>query len=254
MPLHPLDFFDCNSALGPFKNLPPGTDWSAGALLERMDELGIAEACTHCPAATPEQNRTIVDSTSGTDRLHPVWYVGTHYTGEFPSPTELTKQMVDSGVRMARIAPGPPFFPSDFDLCGMEPLLDALAERSIVLYLDCTRVPRPPVRVLQDMLSGWPAIPVILGMAKMLQDDRYFYYLWERHANFHVELSGYQTLGAIETVTERFGSDRLVFGSRYPFFTPLQSMLQVIYSLVEEDVKRDIAGATLRKLLREVRS
>jgi len=42
-----------------------------------------------------------------------------------------------------------------------------------------------------------------------------------------------------------------VFGSNYPYFTPLQSMLHLIYSEIAEEDKRLIAGDTVRGLLRK---
>ena len=44
-----------------------------------------------------------------------------------------------------------------------------------------------------------------------------------------------------------------MYGSRHPHFTPLQTMLQVIYADVDEPAKRAIAGDTLRGLLAEAR-
>ena len=59
-------------------------------------------------------------------------------------------------------------------------------------------------------------------------------------------------MGTLEKIVERFGPERVVYGSRYPYFTPLQSMLQIIYAGIDEEAKRKIAGDNMRSLLRDV--
>jgi predicted TIM-barrel fold metal-dependent hydrolase len=106
---------------------------------------------------------------------------------------------------------------------------------------------------IEPVLKAWPEMPFILSVPKIEQNDRWFYYLWERYDSFYVDLPGYQVLGGIASVVQRFGPRRLIYGSRYPYFTPLQTMLQVVYSEIDESARRAIAGDTLRGLLKEVR-
>jgi len=258
MSAHPLRFMDCNCGVGPRWGGPgPGYDGSVSTLLHTMDSLGIAEAC---PFALSEiecdpgvGNSWLASTCAENERLHPVWVMGLHYCGEYPTPKRLPTALAQFGVKMVRVPLGKTTSLKQFDLCLLEGLLACLAQHHIPLLLDCLHsTDQIQTSEMKALLETWPGLPVILSFPKLEQDDRRFYYFWERFDRFHVELSGYQTLGGIEAVTQRFGSNRLVFGSRFPHFTPLQSMLQVIYSGVEESVKRDIAGGTMRRLLCEV--
>jgi predicted TIM-barrel fold metal-dependent hydrolase len=142
----------------------------------------------------------------------------------------------------------------ELDVCLLAELFDHLAPCRTPVFIDCLdTLEQAATAQLRELLDHWPTLPVIVGFPKVEHDDRRLYCLWERSAQFHLELSGYQTLGAIEAVTQRFGPDRLVFGSKSPYFTPLQSMLQVIYSRIDETAKCAIAGGTLRRLLAEVK-
>lgn len=256
--VHPLEFVDVNCAIGPYYNPPPEYDPSAQALLARMDELGIAEAC---PVAlmgrdySPwEGNLWLQKNLPASPRLHPVWAVAPHYSGEFPAPAELLERMAAAGVRMVRLfLSGVLSFLDRLDLPVLRELFDALAAHRVPLLLDCYDPLLLHAQELEPLLSSWPQMPVILLLPKVVQNERWFHYLWERYDNLYLELSGYQVLGGIENICRRFGAERLLYGSRYPYFTPLQSMLQLIYSDIDEASKKAIAGGTARKLLREVR-
>jgi hypothetical protein len=254
-PEHPLKFLDCNCGVGPYLGGPAN---SVDALLQKMDALGIAEAC---PFALSEYdgecgsgNAWVAQAARGNARLHPVWVLGPHHCGEYPAPRDIPAMFARAGVRMARAPLGKMVPLKTLDLCLMEELLDVLCERRIPLLLDCQdSSDQAGTQDLKTILQRWSALPVIVTFPKLEQTDRRLYYLWERFDRLYVDLSPCQTLGGIEAVTQRFGSNRLVFGSRFPFFTPLQTMLQVIYSQVDDTVKADIAGGTVRRLLGEAK-
>lgn len=256
MPPHPLNFLDVNCSIGHWANRAPDADVSAAGLLRSMDELGIAEACPfhavardHC---LTEGNTALIDETRGTARLHPVWVVSPHHTGECLPPAELIEAMEANGVRLARVSFGSAQYVPRLDLFLFEPLLDALAQARVPLILSYEDIAAVAWREIVEAMSKWSGLRIILSAPKITFHDRYFYALWERFDSFYVELSGYQVLDGIELVTKRFGPGRLVYGSRYPHFTPLQSMLQVIYSEVDDETKRAIAGDTVRRLIAEV--
>ena len=250
-----LEFMDVNCFVGPWPNQPPGADVSATALLGRMDGLGIAEACPFHAMARDhsllEGNAALVEEVAGQPRLHAAWIASPHHTGECLAPAELVQAMRRHEVRLARISFGSSQYVPRFELFLFEPLLDALADARVPLIVSFDDIGAVPFSEVAAALAGWPGLRIILCLPKVTFHDRYFYALWERLDTFHVELSGYQVLAGVEAVTERFGAGRLVYGSRYPHFTPLQSMLQVIYAEVEADVKAAIAGGTVRRLMQE---
>ena len=256
--MHPLNFLDCNCGLGPWMGGPGrGYEGSPRTLLQTMDSMGIAEACAYAlseyecnPGAG---NARLASELAANPRLHPVLVIGPHQCGEWPSPADLPARMKAAGAKMARLPLGTMAAMKELDILPLEPLFDALAARRAPLFIDClVSLEQARTAELKTLLERWPAMPLILSFPKQSQLDRQLYYLWERFTHFYVELAGYQGLGCIEDVTRRFGARRLVYGSRYPHFTPLQGMLQVIYSGVEDAVKREIAGDTVRQLLREV--
>jgi predicted TIM-barrel fold metal-dependent hydrolase len=256
MPIHPLNFLDINCGIGSYFNPPRGHDPSPEALLRRMDELGIAEAAVYHFHAQQydyfEGNATLIDAISEHPRLSPVPMVGPHYTREAMAPDETVEFMRSHDARIVKmffgnqpLVPGPdPFL--------LEPLLDELARKRAVLLLEYADHLTIDFDKLRALLGGWPGLSMVLVFPRTEYHDRYFYALFERFDNFLIELAGNQFMDGIETIVERFGPERIVYGSRYPYFTPLQSMLQVIYADVDEDTKRKIAGDNVRALLDRV--
>lgn len=252
---HALRFLDVNCFIGPWPNRPRDADVSAAGLLRKMDEVGIAEACPfHAVArdhSLTEGNRALIDDVAGCERLHPVWIVSPHHTGECLGPEKLVEAMKRHDVRLARISFGSSQYVPRLDLFLFGRLFGALADARVPLLLSVHDIGAVPFAQIAEALTKWPGLRIVLAVPKVTFHDRWFYALWDAFDTFHVELSGYQVLGGIQAVTERFGPDRLVYGSRYPYFTPLQSMLQVIYGEVDDDAKRAIAGDTMRRVTAE---
>lgn len=249
-------FFDADCTLGPYglSLYPPGVDGSAASLVAKMDELGIADACVASAHALEysmvDGNERLLEAIRPHPRLHPVWTVGAHHSGEFPHPSELKGQLLARHVRMVKLVlhAGEGYLPC-LDAILYDELFSMLDVLRLPLQLDYHSFSQQDGRDLREVLDAWPSLPVIVTIPKQNTEERMLFHLWERCANLHVTLSGYQGLGSIEAVVRRFGPRRLLFSSHFPYFTPLQSMLQVIYSDISDEAKQAIAGETLRSLL-----
>jgi len=253
MNAHPLEFLDVLCGVGPAFDLSP-KDATVETLLANMDRLGVAEAAVtslgaaiHRPMAA---NRELSERLREEPRLHPVWMVAMPQFGHFPPAEALAVEMRAAGVRMLRMCVGAntPF--ARIPLSPVEAHLDEMAGRRIPLVVEVRSIDLAVDGALETLLRNWPDLPVILSVPKAVGPiDSLLYSQWERGRNLRVELSGMQTLGFVEYVVQRFDGDRIVYGSRYPYFTQLQAMLQVIYADVPDQARRAIAGDTVRGLL-----
>jgi len=252
-----LPFLDVACVIGPYVNpeSPPGYEGTAAGLVRKMDELGIAEACPSSITASfycvDEGNRELLQAIEPYPQLHAAWLVAPHHTGEMLRADQLLARMA-SGMSLAKIyVDETNFYSTVLDLDIYAEVLDALAASRTPLLLDYTNFTHEQTFTLRTLLARWPQLPVLLKFPKVANEERVLYYLWEKFENLHVVLSGYQLLGGIEKAVARFGARAFVFGSNYPYFTPLQSMLHLIYSEIAEEDKRLIAGDTVRGLLRK---
>lgn len=254
--MNQLPFLDAACVIGPYANpgSPPGYEGNVDGLVRKMGELGIVEACPSSLTAScyciDEGNRELLQAIAPYPQLHPAFLVASDHTGEMPPADRLIAQM--PAMSLAKILVNEVhFYTTALDVELFGEVFDALAASRTPLLLDYASFFPEHTFSLRELLKGWPGLPVLLKFPKLACEERVLYYLWEKFENLHVVLSGYQLLGGIEKAVERFGARAFIFGSNYPYFTPLQSMLHLIYCELSDEDKRLIAGDTMRRLLRK---
>lgn len=251
-----LPFLDVACVIGPYANpgSPPGYEGNVEGLVRKMEELGIAEACPSSVTASfyciDEGNRELLQAIAPYPQLHPAFLVAPDHTGEMPPINQVLAQM--PAMSLAKMFVDEiQYYTTVLDVEMFGEVFDALAASRTPLLLDYTNFFHEHTFRLRELLKGWPDLPVLLKFPKLACEERVLYYLLEKFKNLHLVLSGYQLLGGIEKAVERFGARAFVFGSNYPYFTPLQSMLHLIYCELSDEDKRLIAGDTVRRLLRK---
>lgn len=216
-------------------------------LLTEMDYTGIGDALVYHSLAKEYVpmlgNRKLMDEISGNDRLHPCWVLMPSNTGEMPPPEALVGEMQELGVKAARLFPSQHSY-SLSDWCSGE-LLKELEKHSIVVIMEIDQIGWDG---LHGLCSRYPELPLIITNLSY-RINRYLYPLMEKFENLYVETSGYHMHKGIESLCQRFGAERLIFGTRMPYFIPGPGVSMINYSLVNDEQKEKIAGGNLRRLL-----
>lgn len=249
-----LNLFDCNCAVGPQRVPQPGAPETADALLAEMDRLGVAEALVYHSVArcySPvEGNAALAQELKAQPRLRPCWVIVPHHAGEMPRPRDMVKQMLDSGVRAARVFPDEHFFFIE-PWCFGE-TLEALAEARIPLLVDWGKGHWSEAlrgwNAIQQVCQAFPELPLVV-VREGIAIDRFVGALLRRAPGLCVEISYYMGHRALETFVGRFGARRLLFGTGMPFYDPAQPIGMLLTGGLETDDVRDIAGDNLRRLL-----
>lgn len=245
-----LDFFDAYCALGHWSAPTFGQEFATAAdLAAALAETHINEALVYSPTAYEYDpstgNELLQADIAGHPNLHPCWVLLPPSIAEMPPLPQLLNLMQQQNVRAVRLCPSPTR--NNFSLAAWcsGPLLQALAEASIPLFLSLNEVTWSEVAAL---LGDYKKLPLILtGVTYRL--DRYLYPLWDQYQNLYVEISGYQGYQAIEAVVRRFGPERLLFGTNMPVFSPGGAIAAVTYADISDEAKSLIAGGNLRRLL-----
>lgn len=97
-----------------------------------------------------------------------------------------------------------------------------------------------------------PNLPVIL-VKHRIRYNRQVYHLFEACPNLYMELSGYWHYRAVEELCARFGAERLLFGTNWPYMDSSFAIAMVMYAQVSEAEKAAIASGNLQQLLEAVR-
>ena len=159
-------------------------------------------------------------------------------------------EAVPKEVRAIRIFPRSHNFPLA-DWC-IGSLCEWLVNRRLPVFIWHTELDWPSLHALA---KAFPALKIIVETQtqKILYHTRALFALMRECPNLLVELSNFAGSGFIEYAVEKFGAERLIFGSFFPMNDPLVAMGMVLDARISEEGKALIAGGNLRRLVSEVR-
>jgi len=248
--------FDSNCAIGPTSENVGGTFQSARSLLDEMDRLGIGEALVYHTIAKevdPELGNSLVEEMTREDaRIHGCWVLLPTIVHELSGNQvdSLIDRMLERGIKAVRLFPSRHRYPLSSWCLGS--LLRALERRRVPVFIDFE--PRswsdPAVDWdgLYRICTGFPDLPVVL-VHEGIAGPRKLYPLWKTVHNLYIETSYYQVHRGFEDICEKFGPERLIFGTGMPTYDPSLPLNMLLSSNIGEAEKKLIAGGNLRKLL-----
>ena len=246
-----LRFFDANCMLGCVIAPRPGFPSTVAELLAVMDYFGIAEALVYHSLSKEYHpahgNSLLLEEIAGSPRLHAMWVVMPSTTGELPDEEELVAQMLAHNVRAARVFPSVSQHNFSLRPWSAGRLLAALASRSIPLFVEHEEI---DWNTVHDICEAHPRLPLVLTSVNY-RANRFLFPLCQRFPQIHVDLSWYFGHRGIEDLVGRFGAERLLFGTRLPYFTPGAAVDMLSYARISAADKQRIAGDNLRALLQK---
>ncbi len=244
-----LFFYDSMCAVG--LPLTGGTAATTpDELHKEMDRYGIDKALVrhiNLPNINAELSNEIVAEFVGNDhsgRIRGVWCILPEQCEELPKPDLLFRRMGESGIAALTLAP----FSHRWIPCRLTigRIMDAAAERHIPVLLD-------------NFTGRWQELYAFLKEfprnITMIQDrskhgpDRLIRPLLEAYENLHYVISCHWVPEGIRDLAERYGAERLLYGSNYPIFSQGSMMLSLKQSGLPMDEIRKISGKNLENLL-----
>ena len=245
-----LQFFDCEAIFGYPGFKREGSPLSKEEMLEKFERYGIERAMMryeYSATGIPRVgNMELLDKIKDDPGLFPVWYALPHYTGDFPEPEELIKQMQANDVRMLTLVGGN--WTIGEWTCGE--LFSALEKHKIPLLLPLARF-NGGFAGLYAVLKDHPKLRLIVTAVSYtcLRD---LYPLLQMFPELRVCTSTLRTQMGIEEVAEKFGAERLIFGTGMPGISGASSVALITYCKLDEARKQMIAAGNLERLLQEV--
>lgn len=241
--------FDANCAVGPWPTDKPRYETVEGLLAE-MERLGIQRALvSHTLARTydPVQgNQILMDQIDGQESLLPCWTLLPPACGEMGSPGELLDEMAQAGVRAVRLYPREHSYSLAEWQCGE--LFEALDERHYLVLLDLAQGSWEEIELICRTYPGLALIVTWVGYRQL----RPLFALLQRCENLYCDLSNLSTYLGIEEILDRFGSDRLIFGTGLPTADPGGPIARLAYTDAPPATLDAIAHGNLARLLGRV--
>lgn len=242
-----LRFFDSNCMIGRRSVPRPENNLSNDEILSELARAGIDDALViHAYAREYDPrvgNDLLASICVDHAHLHPCYVVLPHHTGEMPAGDGLLTYLQDGGARAVRLYPRDHNYGLGERWSGG--LLATLEEAGVPVLIDLDQTSWAEI---DAVLTAHPALTLVV-MRVGYRIDRWVYPLLAVHRGLKLETAFYELHLAIEAVTERFGPERLVFGTGLPVWDAGGAMSPLIYAAIPDDARRKIAGETLRSIL-----
>ncbi len=106
------------------------------------------------------------------------------------------------------------------------------------------------IATLEDVLEKNKDLPLILETTlKQCMFSRFYFPLLERFENLYLEVSGILLYDQIEGYVEKFGSERLIFGTNYPALPIEINTNRIILAEISEQDKKNIAYENMNNII-----
>lgn len=235
--------FDANVRVGDLYDEPSPCRDRAGLLAE-MDRHGVGRALiyhAHAETLSPlDGNRYLQDWLGEDGRLEPQWLV---------MPTEDSLAQIQALHRQGQVRSvrlfdsnvvGLPFRPWAYG-----EMLAWLSEQRIPLWIT---LPEANLDELIPTLQAYPNLVTVLVGA------HYSHALWVRPLlqllpNTSLELSRYESIGEFEALCDRFGAERLLYGSWYWRYAMGSMLFYLHQTRLRDDELALICAGNLERIL-----
>ncbi len=225
---------------------------TAEELIAEMDYSGIERALVWHRAQYEQDatvgNQKLIEGIRGyEDRLIPSWTILPDITDRQYAPEIFFEAMKANGVKALRAFPEQ----DRYFLCEvtMGEQLSLLSELKIPLFLSPMNGFEPIYKVMEE----FPELTVVLCNIGWWPSARLIWPLLRRYPNFYFETGDFSQLHGFEEVCERFGSERMLYGSNFPTNAQAGSIYTLMTAKISEAERENIAYKNLERLLSEVR-
>jgi Predicted metal-dependent hydrolase of the TIM-barrel fold len=196
-----------------------------------------------------EGNMKLIEDIAGDDFFIPVWVVMPCWTNEFPEPAELRLQLALHRIKALRVSPGVASLNYSIDEWSMGNVFKLAEELRLPLMVDLEYT---TWRDLYSLSSGHPQLKIIVTKVGY-RNARFLYPIMMQCKNIHIDISMYKNHLGIEHLCNTFGSERLLYGSAMPSYSPGSAKAMVLNADIGENERINIAGGNILRLIGDVR-
>ncbi len=247
--------FDINAKLGHWPYRPVR---GIEALLRAMDAYGIERAAVSSLSAVhflnPQDGNDELFRlvAARRDRMVPLAVINARFTGW---QDDLAACRVEHGVKGVVLHPNYHGFSLDDPLLG-----ELMSEAARGAFPVCVQVGLDDVRrqfrdarvedvlpeAVGDFARAHPDVNIIALGLKFGQPERTGDPLPD---NLFFDTSNYERMDEIEAAVERFGAEKLLFGTNFPLFMPLANVDKVRKADIAESARQAISAGNAARLL-----
>jgi len=230
---------------------------TANDLLKEMDYYGVDEALVFHSRQRDDSpnvgNEMLLEEIKGFERLYGAFAVLPLQTGEIGGLEEILGKMREGNIRAFRAFPSEHRFLMTKTALG--PLYEFMVERNIPLMISINESSGGISGwfLIEKILSDCPDLTLIVTEHGSWGQDRCFRPLIEKYENLYLDISRYELDGGISDFCAKYGAEKLLFGTGYPWWNPGGPILMLAQADITSREKEMIASGNLTRILRRVR-
>ena len=119
--------------------------------------------------------------------------------------------------------------------------------------LDITGNKNFAISDLETILNNHSDLPFILECSlKQLMFNSYFLPLLDKYENLYLEISGLLAVNQIENYVDKFGPERLIYGSNHPSIELEFTKDRIMLSCLDDQIKQQISKNNFIKVIRGI--
>lgn len=243
-----LRFFDVDCRIG--VNNMPFPD--AAGLLAEMDKYGVDYALVRHNAlmqGAELSNADLVDllQADTEKRLTGVWSILPTACDEMGNIDNFFAEMAKNHIGALTLDPFNHRYLPRRIVIGK--VMDAARERKVPVLLNAFAGKWNELYDFVEEFSG--NILIYVENWGKWGSDRNIRPLLENYENFHFETTAYWVPEGIYDLVEKYGADRILYGSGFPQMNQGNSMLQLKYSKLSDEDLQKVASGNLMRILKE---
>lgn len=244
---HNISFYDCNVFIGKHENPYTASPFTVNMLEDTYKTSGLTGSLVYHSASVLYDasygNKFLVEEAAGKLGIQLVWVAVPEFCCTEKETEHFVLQLKENKISAVKI------FPRYHDFNISTGSLDFMFR-----FLDEEKI---PLLVNQEEVS-WEEMIYILESFKnipfLLQNagyrlERYIIPFFNKYRNFHLDISRYQAHGGVEYLCKQFGSERILFGSGMPLFSPEPIMMMVNNADISQEEKQNISFKNILRLL-----
>ncbi len=130
-------------------------------------------------------------------------------------------------------------------------LYDFMIERSIPPFISISE--SGGWHLIEQILSNAPDLTLVVTEHGSWGQDRFFRPLIEKYENLYLDISRYELDGGISDFCAKYGAEKLLFGTGYPWRNPGGPILMLTQADITIRERGKITSGNLKRILRRVR-
>jgi predicted TIM-barrel fold metal-dependent hydrolase len=251
-PLQREYIVDAHGHMGPWHNFNVPEDGSATAMVRSMDALGVdvTIASPHIAIGPDylEGNREVAEAAEQfPGRIVPFVTINPNYP-RAEIEAEIAHWHDTTGIEAFKLHPGC-HKTTTLDE-GYSPVYQYCQEHSLPILSHCWNGEGGLAKVVATLTARYPAITFINAHSASSWDGiEQNCKVCAEHAGFYLDLTGSLLLwGAVETMVDRVGADKILFGTDIPFIDPRPGLGRMLCARISDDDKRRILGLNAKRI------